>query len=143
MGRAFGYDGKPGTCLWCGRKFREKCFERDQPAEVGKPLDNRRAGARTLIVRKVVGVTRSFTVAPEGYKIWSSRERPVRDGETPTRYRIYFDPPLWNAFYDDEPLFDTNGCAADFGLRQAQLGRRLVRTPTATPDPDWDKDTTD
>jgi hypothetical protein len=121
--RQFAYTGKPGTCLWCGRKFREIYFETGgPPPAVGSTYQD-----TTRTVRAVVGVIRTPAVRDaDGYITNTTRrERPVRDGETPTRYRIYFDPPVWNAYYRDTPWFDTVGCAASFGLRQAELGFTL------------------
>ena len=33
--RPFGYEGKPGTCLWCGRKLRRKTYPPDKPKGMG------------------------------------------------------------------------------------------------------------
>lgn len=133
--RSFGYKGKPGTCLWCGRKLREDYAEvwakqgsselylLSQVAEEPKPGDILRFRGEERRVRKSVPYVHGSKFNTEGPK----RSRKAREGEKVHFFRVYFDPPVYDAYWFDEPMFDTQGCGLAFGLRLAELGHRLEK----------------
>jgi hypothetical protein len=85
----YGYEGEPGTCLWCGRPLRYVRVMADE-SDRGNP---------------------SYREEPGGY----GTIKPDEPG------------PAQNGY------FDTQGCGFWFGVRMAQLGRRLnVRRRTDT-----------
>lgn len=131
MPRPFGYEGKPLTCLWCGRRFRERTHtityhERQRGVEVPNPGDLfGYAGVEHEVERvvKVVSKRRgSYPVENE------SEEWLARDLDRRTSFRVYFVEKRWDAYYSTDPMFDTGSCATAFGIRLAELGHRLVKT---------------
>lgn len=126
MSRPFGYAGEAGTCLWCGRKHREKV---DHVYVLGPRADNRPPAPKIGDVRtywgreRIVRSVRPATYNRDGGRLVYHTTRP---GEEIDRYELRYDPPAWDAFtYDGEPLLCSEDCAARFGFRLAQLGSRL------------------
>lgn len=128
MARDFGYRGKPLTCLWCGRKFREKTqtvtyYDRQHGVEVPAPGEFfGYAGQEREVERvvKVVAKSRSDRTELE------TEEWRARDLDRRTSFRVYFVEKRWDAFWTTDPKFDTGACATAFGLRMVELGHRLV-----------------
>lgn len=119
--RSFGYTGAPLTCLWCGQAFRPLIDEISiweierggkQPPVVGERSERHPEHTIAQVTPMVMG---------------ERRRRRARPGEKPDVLFVTVEPPLYDApYYIDSPMFDTIGCAAQFGVRFAELGRRLV-----------------
>ena len=139
--RPFDYKEEPLTCLWCGKRHKEDYLTvvvglgsqselarlaREAQLRPGILLDFR---GDSRVVREVVpfvyGAKYNDGDAPK-------RDRKARPGEKVAFYKVYFDPPVWEEGgpwrSPEGPVFDTMKCAAAFGLRMAELGKRLVTT---------------
>lgn len=126
IARPFGYEGKPGTCLWCGRRFRERyaeitIYERQRGEVVPAVGDTFRGRVVKRVVKRVetLQATRPDLETP-GWRACNL--------DTRTKYKVYFENPTYDAYFTTEPMFDTMTCGLHFGLRMAQLGKRLEST---------------
>lgn len=122
--RKFNYTGERLTCLWCGRRLVEKphtiqASARSVRPVVGSVVDYDGAQRR---VRDVFDMTWTF-----GRR---ARLHQTRPGEPVQVYHVYYDPPVYDAWYRDDPMFDTKDCAAAFGLWHARNGKRLAKPKT-------------
>lgn len=126
----FGYDEKPGTCLWCGRRlkfarvwceaggnFREAIRDafRQIREETGElhygPIKHERLGW----IRGGDAYPQHWDGTSEGLVTVGPTGRERRQGEGPP------------GSHEHDDQFDSNECAAAFGRQLAQLGRKLVR----------------
>lgn len=115
MSRHYGYVGTPGTCLWCGRKFREIPARVFYPTMMGvvSPKVGDDIGEYG-VVRRVVELTGT-----------GRRARPPCQGDPVDTVKVYTDRRYYDALWSDNPMFDTNGCAVMFGLALARRGVRV------------------
>lgn len=144
MPHVFGYTGKPNTCHWCGRKIPEYTSDvgrfrpsRDPlpaPPAVGSEFEGYTVGRVVpMLVESVpTGRDHPYKNGPE----MRERTRFARDGETPTWYRIHFDPPRFQGHYSYPnageaavPAFDTATCATHFACRMVGVGKILRSEP--------------
>jgi hypothetical protein len=129
VSRKYSYRGEPNTCLWCGRKFTEQYRDwyPGSKSDLQLIVDVPRPGSvvmlhgADLIAREVIPFVSGSRYREQGAK----KDRRARPAEVPEFYRVYFDPPVWNATYSDEPYFDTLSCGSMFGLVYARGGQRL------------------
>lgn len=134
--KPFRYEGKPGTCLWCGKKVTED-YAAVHPAGTGELLSLSTGGEvffhrKHRVVKKLVPIV-NVSAGPPKFHI--TRPRRAKADEVPDFYHAFFDPPIYKGYPmevngNQEPAFDSLTCAAQFALRVAELGHRLTDDKT-------------
>lgn len=135
MAKKFGYRGHPWSCLWCGLKFKEGVTVKNIKTMTGTEILLYQVGGKFEVdgySRKVKKV--KFT------KEVGNKSVEVQMHEDASQLCIWWDPPrvpdtplgLVAGLSDDtktmEPLFCCKGCACEFAVRLAELGKRLRKS---------------
>lgn len=141
MAKRFGYTGKDWSCLWCGLKFKEGATRMLIKSTPAAEILVYQEGAEFEVdgqPRKVKSVsfqTYKLAVGKAGRSKWVE----VGMGEQAEYVIVKWEPPKLPdtpagllAGRDDKtgmeaPLFCGKGCAAEFGRRMGELGKRLVQ----------------
>lgn len=141
MAKRFGYKGNPWTCLWCGYKFKEGSTRFLVKNTSGAELLLYQVGAEFEIdgkPRKVKAVSYQVYKLATG-KAGKPKYVEVGMAEQAEYMFVKWDPPKLpdtpygtiNGLSDETnkelPLFCGKGCAAEFGRRMAELGKRLMQ----------------
>lgn len=143
MAKRFGYAGKPWTCLWCGLKFKEgttRLIVNRTPAaemlmyQVGAEFE---IDGRPRKVKSISFQVYRLATGKSGRAKWVE----VGMAEQAEYMIVKWDPPKMPevpvghyAGVDEDtklevPLLCGKGCAAEFGRRMGELGKRLVSKP--------------
>lgn len=132
MTRRFAYEGKPLTCLWCGKKIPEASevvwiHNLTSPEEQLVLLARYRSGEKykNLTIRRAVREV-----------LTGRRRKEVQPGDKADYIRLFFDPPLYKSWPEkswpenagaEQAFFDTMKCAGLFGEFFAHQGKRLKK----------------
>lgn len=143
MSKRFGYTGKSWSCLWCGLKFKEgtsKLVVSKTPAaemlmyQVGAEFE---IDGRPRKVKSISFQSYRLTTGKTGRGKWVE----VGFSDQADQMVVKWDPPKLpelpighysgedDATKQEVPLFCGKGCAAEFGRRMGELGKRLVSKP--------------
>lgn len=142
---AFNYHGKPGTCLWCGRKLRPERRSTDRP--LNEEERARYPEALEAYNQELAQLQAKYEHDAIDYETKVKREESARRrfekavvgrGNRLFDYSRTIDTAKVSEYRETGKLgldgyFDTNACAADFGRLAASKGVRYVLKPSGPP----------